>query len=407
MSFGVPSPDLVTLEATVRAYSARPRAEDPLDLATALIRLRIAINALELTFARDAAQFAGGYDEDLLGDPSPYAWMRENCHMSAYAAVSAVHVGDTAATLQRSRAALLEGRIGFAHLCAMATTAQAIETSATATSRFDETRLLAKAEDLSLKRFRLECAHVRHAADREAFLAEQVNDHDWRVLKMRPYGDGGLELHGFLDGEGGAVVRTALEPLAEKRGSDDDRPRDTRCADALVELCSHSLDTGLVPQRASQRSHVQVTTTLETLLDQVGAPGAEMEYAGVIAGTTVQRLACDATITRVLVNAQSAVVDLGRSERVVPGATRRALNVRDKGCRWPGCDRTASWTAAHHVIHWAHGGATDLDNLVLLCGYHHWSVHEGGWRIALSDHGTLVTSPPQAEARSPDLHWVQ
>jgi hypothetical protein len=121
----------------------------------------------------------------------------------------------------------------------------------------------------------------------------------------------------------------------------------------------------------------------------------------------VQRLACDATITRVLVDARSAVVDVGRSERVVPGATRRALNVRDKGCRWPGCDRTASWTAAHHVVHWAHGGATDMANLVLLCTHHHWSVHEGGWQLALGDGGTLITTPPRAQARDPDLHWVQ
>jgi uncharacterized protein DUF222/HNH endonuclease len=404
MSFGVPSPDLVTLKATVRAYCARPRIEVPLDLATALIRLRTAINALELTFARDAARFAGGYEEDVFGDPSPYAWMRENCHMSAYAAVSAVHVGDNAATLRQSTAALLEGRIGFAHLCLMASTAQAIDTSSSAVGRFDETTLLAQAETLSLKRFRIECAHVRHAADRQAFLADQVFDHDWRVLQMRPCGDGGLELHGYFDGEGGALVRTALEPLAEKRGSDDDRPRDQRCADALVELCSHSLDTGRVPQRASQRSHVQVITTLETLLDLVGAPGGDMEYAGVIAGATVQRLACDATVTRILVDAKSAVVDVGRSQRVVPGATRRALNVRDKGCRWPGCDRTASWTAAHHVIHWTHGGVTDLDNLVLLCHRHHWSVHEGGWDLALGDDGALIITPPRA--RAPDYRRV-
>src|ERR1700730_2298433 len=204
MSFGVASPDLVTLEAAVDAYCARPRTEDSFDLATALMRLRVAINALELTFARDAAQFAGGYEEDFFGDASPYAWMRENCHMSAYAAVSAVHVGDNTATLEQSTAALLEGRIGFAHLCLMAGTAQAIDTSSSASGRFDETTLLAQAETLSLKRFRIECAHVRHAADREAFLAEQVNDHDWRVLQMRPFGDGGLELHGYLDGEGGA-----------------------------------------------------------------------------------------------------------------------------------------------------------------------------------------------------------
>ena len=151
---------------------------------------------------------------------------------------------------------------------------------------------------------------------------------------------------------------------------------------------------GVIPQRSSQRSHVQVTTTLETLLDLVGCPAGEMEYAGVIAGATVQRLACDATITRVLLDAQSAVIDVGRSQRVVPGATRRALNIRDKGCRWPGCDRSVSWTSAHHVVHWARGGRTDLGNLVLLCHRHHWLVHEGGQQLVRSDDGSLLTLPP-------------
>ena len=190
------------------------------------------------------------------------------------------------------------------------------------------------------------------------------------------------------------LLRTALEPLARHAGSEDDRARAQRCADALVELCARSLDVGVVPQRASQRSHIQVTTTLETLLDLVGSPGGEMEYAGVVAGATVQRLACDSTITRVLLDSRSAVVDVGRSERVVPGATRRALNIRDRGCRWPGCERSASWTAAHHVVHWAQGGRTDLENLVLLCTRHHWSVHEGGWQLVRADDGGLLTLPP-------------
>jgi Domain of unknown function (DUF222)/HNH endonuclease len=271
---------------------------------------------------------------------------------------------------------------------------------------FDETRLLAKAETISLKRFRIECAHLRHAADREAFLAKQAEARDWSSLRMRSLTDGGLELTGYLDAEGGALVRTALEPLAARRDAGDDRCVERRCADALVELCQHSLDTGLVPQRASQRAHVHVTSTLETLLDLVGAPAGEMEHAGVIAGATVQRLACDATITRVLIDATSAIVDVGRSERVVPGATRRALNLRDKGCRWSGCDRTASWTAAHHVVHWAHGGATDMDNLVLLCSHHHWLVHEGGWQIARRDDGSLVTVSPRPLARPPGYPMV-
>ncbi len=402
MSFGPVSPSFIALERVVADHMAGARADEPIDIAAELILLRGVIDRLELDFARRASRFAATYDESVFINPSPYSWMRENCHMASGAAVGAVSVGDNTEKLPRSITALQEGRIGFAHLRLMAGTAEAIAASPTA-SPFDEARLLAQAESISLNRFRTECAHLRHAADREAFLAAQVEAREWSSLRMRTMDGGGLELTGYLDPEGGALVRTALEPLAARRGHDDGRCLERRCADALVELCTNSLDVGLVPQRASQRAHVQVTSTLETLLGLVGAPAGEMEHAGVIADTTVQRLACDATITRVLVNAASAIVDVGRSERVVPGATRRALNVRDKGCRWSGCTRTASWTAAHHVIHWVHGGPTDLDNLVLLCGHHHWLVHDGGWQLALDDNGNLATMPPRPLARGPTL----
>jgi hypothetical protein len=192
------------------------------------------------------------------------------------------------------------------------------------------------------------------------------------------------------------VLRTALEPLAVKSGADDDRHRDRRLADALVELAGHGLDSGAVPQRASQRAHLQVTASLETLLGVPGAAGAEMEFALPISSRMVERFACDATVTRVLLGPDSAVVDVGRSRRVVAGATRRALNVRDKCCRWPGCERPASWTAAHHLTHWSRGGKTNLANLILLCHRHHWMVHEGQWQIARDGSGRILTIPPVA-----------
>src|SRR5207247_4153781 len=81
----------------------------------------------------------------------------------------------------------------------------------------------------------------------------------------------------------------------------------------------------------------------------------------------------------------------------IRGSTRRALNVRDGGCRWPGCDRPASYTSGHHLKHWIRGGATDLPNLVLLCHRHHWMVHEGKWQIVRTDVGQFVTVPPQMD----------
>jgi hypothetical protein len=78
----------------------------------------------------------------------------------------------------------------------------------------------------------------------------------------------------------------------------------------------------------------------------------------------------------------SEILDLGRRTRIVSPAQRRALVHRDGGCVFPGCGRPHPWTDAHHLVHWARGGATDLDNLCLLCRRHHTAVHEGGWHLA-------------------------
>jgi hypothetical protein len=188
-------------------------------------------------------------------------------------------------------------------------------------------------------------------------------------------------------------------------GESDDRSLEHRQGDAIVELSLHSLDAGLVPQHASQRPHLQVTTTLETLRGLQGSPAADMEFSTPISSVTVQRLACDANIARVVFGPESVVVDVGRAVRVVSGATRRALNARDQHCQWPGCERTASRSAAHHLVHWIKGGATDLSNLILLCHRHHWMVHEGGWKLARSDDGRLLAIPPVYDyyrVRSPD-----
>ncbi len=211
---------------------------------------------------------------------------------------------------------------------------------------------------------------------------------------------------GRLDSAGGATLRTGLEPLARPAGVGDDRCRERRLADALVELATHALDAGMVPQQASQRPHLQVTTSLQTLAGLPGSPAAEMEFSVPISTKTVQRIACDATINRVLLGSDSAVIDVGAARRVVSPATRRALNARDRTCRWPGCDRPASWSAVHHVVHWAHGGATNLSNLIVLCHRHHWMVHERGWRLVRADDGRLLAIPSTPgylpSARAPD-----
>lgn len=236
---------------------------------------------------------------------------------------------------------------------------------------------------------------VRHAADPEGYAAEEAETVDARSLEISAGGDGMVTIKATLDSAGAAAVRKALDPLAKKNGTGDKRKRRQRLADALVELAS-----------GGQPAQLQVTTSVETLMGLTGAPAGKMEFSLPIGAPTVDRVACDCNLVRVVLAADSAVIDVGRSIRIVNPALRRALQARDGGCQWPGCDRHGSRCAAHHVVHWARGGSSELENLVLLCHRHHRLVHEGGWQLVRCDDGRwLAVRPPSrvgAWARGPD-----
>ena len=119
-----------------------------------------------------------------------------------------------------------------------------------------------------------------------------------------------------------------------------------------------------------------------------GAATGEATWGAVLGPDAVRRIACDASVVRVVLDPAGQPLDVGRRTRVVPPAIRTALTVRDRGCVHPGCDRGPQWTDAHHVRHWAEGGSTSLDNLVLLCRHHHRAVHEG--------RAPLPHAPPRA-----------
>ena len=126
---------------------------------------------------------------------------------------------------------------------------------------------------------------------------------------------------------------------------------------------------------------------------------------------TSRRLACDAAVVKMCHDADGAVLDVGRKTRTIPPSIRRALAARDTSCRFPGC--TSRRCDAHHVEHWADGGATSLDNLVLLCRRHHRAVHEGGFAVTrgldsvltfLRPDGAPLHAAPPAPVDLPDLH---
>jgi len=354
-----------------------------------------------LSFAQEAAEFDRSKAWDEEGSNSAIDSIRFNCHMTNNAAADLIAVGKNLWRMPNSVQALFQGEIGFAHLKAMARTLIALG------DKFDEVPLLEKARENSPGKFYYICHHYRHAADRKGYEADQAELVENRKVWITKCDDGTVLLTGNFDPEGGAAIITTLEPLARRSGADDDRSREKRMADAVVDVAMHALDSGLIPQQGSQRTHLNVTTSLETLLGLPAAPGAELEHAALpISSKTVERLACDASVTRILLDSKSVVIDVGRAKRTISGPARKAINARDKGCTWPGCERPASWTAGHHLKHWFHGGDNQPPNLTLLCYRHHWMVHEGNWQIVRGDDGRMLTIPPTVTfgppSRGPD-----
>jgi hypothetical protein len=184
-------------------------------------------------------------------------------------------------------------------------------------------------------------------------------------------------------------------PLSSPKGDKDDRTSDQRLANAVGDVFMRALkwdpdlpvDGGRVPA-------VSATIDWSTLQRAAGAAPAEFEHQGPVSTELARQLACDASIHRVVTRGPSEILDVGRTQRVVTTAQRRALVARDRGS--VGCRAPPAWTDAHHVVFWADGGPTDLDNLVLLCRSCHTGVHHRGRTIARWADGTLsVTRPPR------------
>lgn len=240
-------------------------------------------------------------------------------------------------------------------------------------------------------------AYWRQAVEREQALEGEEKMRERRRLHASVTFLGMVRVDGDLDPETGETLLTALRAVldAESRSSreDDDRTPAQRRADALGEICRQWLDLGHRPSVGGEKPHVTVTVDVDALANTAGGT-SELDHVGPIDPEAARRFACDASIRRVVMAGPSEPLDVGRRTPVVPPAMRRAVIVRDRHCRFPGCDRPHSWCDAHHVVHWADGGPTALPNLVLLCRRHHRMVHRpGGFRLELEDGRPMFRRP--------------
>jgi hypothetical protein len=232
--------------------------------------------------------------------------------------------------------------------------------------------------------------------DPDAAVEAAQSLHERRRIHISATYEGMVRLDGWLDREGGATVMSALgaETDAGVRDPSEERTPAQLRADALVEMCRDHLDHGRLPASGGERPHVSLTVDLAALEDRTGTP-CEVDGSGVVTPAAALRLACDAGISRIITKGPSEPLDVGRRTRTIPAAIRRALVMRDDGCRYPGCDRSQRWCDGHHIQHWIHGGRTSLNNLVLLCRRHHRRVHEEGETITFeATKVRVVRGPP-------------
>ena len=314
----------------------------------------------------------------------------------------------------------------------------------------DELVAAAAAEDADATRQRIRQAEAEHSA--ETPMERFERQRQMRGAGWRRDHEGMLKLWARFDPSAGAQIEALLEPLRRELWADDKHLRSGRrspaqrdadvLAYALAGITATDADAEAVGRlHARARGMKKQPTSRRTTLREGAAEGAiavceqpgqaadEPQVGGsndlaigprlpaaqisvlvnldALRGTTdelgltdagtelppeiVRQLACDAEIIPMVLGGRGGPCDVGHTRRTVPLRLRRLLIARDRHCRWPGCSAPPSRCDAHHIIHWANGGPTNLDNLVLLCHTHHRFLHQHGYRMVPQPDGTWIT----------------
>jgi hypothetical protein len=336
------------------------------------------------------------------GHLSVASWLASTFKVAWGTAREQVRIARALEEMPGTRRALDDGELSMSAVRALVAARDA-DPSAFARS---EPELVEAARIHSMQDLQRVAAYWRQAVEQEHALDSDEKVRARRRLHASVTFLGLVRVDGTLDPETGETLLTALRAVldAESRsGRDDHRTPAQRRADALGEICRQWLDSSDRPVIGGERPHVTVTVSADAMREAEGGP-SELDHTGPIDPRAVRRLACDASIRRVVMAGPSEPLDVGRRTPLVTPAMRRAVIVRDRHCRFPGCDRPHAWCDAHHVVHWADGGPTALPNLLLLCRRHHRMVHERkGFRLEM-DEGRPVFRRPDGsllEERAP------
>lgn len=363
----------------------------PLDeIADEITTLSAHLNAATARFLRLIAEFDERQGWGPWGAKSCADWLAWRCSLSIGTAREHVRVAHRLADLPLVGAAFDAGELSFSQ--------------ARALTRIDQVDKEAELLGLARASTAAQLEQIVRSY-RRVGRSKAVKTYRERRLAIIYDEDGSARITGRLSAEEAAVIERALdramtelmrtpdsaletEDFGGELDLSDADPADTAAAsriDALVRVCDGFLAGANGTRTGGDRHQVVVHV-------DASKEAATVVGGGALADSTLERLCCDASVLALL-EKDGKPLDVGRKTRSIPPSIRRALDRRDKGCRFPGCPQRLH-VDAHHIEHWIDGGKTCVDNLVQLCRHHHTLVHEGGFVVGLDNQRRLVFRTP-------------
>ncbi|MFV1963370.1 MAG: DUF222 domain-containing protein, partial [Acidimicrobiia bacterium] len=342
----------------------------PEDVGQDLIWFEELSRRFEAERSRRIGVFDSHEGHDVLGYPSAVAFLKDRCRMTGG---RAKHLVSVARAARRFKATFLSWKHG------QISTDQAqhlFRASEQMPDKYpDAENVLLEIVGDTPEETRQVLAYWRHSVDKPGVVIENELQLQRRRLDYTRKANGMIEGDFALTETAGEAFVTALDALMPPPDANDERTASQRRHDGFEDLARSYLEGSESPEVGGEKPHLNIHVDLNALKGVAGGLH-ETEDGEVLGVETIRQLACDASVSRIVFGPESEILDVGRKTRVIPAGLRRAVIARDRHCTYKGCGRSARWCDVHHIIFWADGGETVLDNLCLLCRYHHTLIHK-------------------------------
>lgn len=345
-------------------------SDDVLEKAT--IELRATISAAQTRFALQVRELEHRDIPSVVHGLTTVGWLRHHCNIDGAEASGVTKTGRALTHMPTIVEQALGGNISYRSVSLLA---QARDRNPSPFPHH-EAVFSDVATRLTPHNLRRVISHWEQQVNHQQALGDIEHINRLRSLYLAQTFDGVGEIRGTLNPELFHTITTAIQAHTNPTWGDHDDHRSPtqKRADALGDICRFFLDHNTqLRTSGGEKPHITITIDHNTF---TGARQQLAELGGAPVNLeTIKQIACDAAITRIVLDAKSIPIDVGRKTRTIPPGLRRALEHRDQGCVWKGCTAPVSWCDAHHLTHWANGGPTTLQNTVLLCRKHHTRTH--------------------------------